>query len=610
MASSKGQHYAAWQGVVATVPGAKKKAPRRQVLDAASGYVSSGDGAADGLVALLGPSGSGKTTLLTLLAGHELAAEGTLMLDGRTYDEKTGASVGFVPQQDRMFATLTVGETVRLAARLRGVEDGASRVADVMRELGLEDVKDTRIGDPLASRASQRGVSGGERKRCALALELLHAPPLLVVDEPTSGLDSRGAVGVMRVLATLAAKQAVICSLHQPSARALGFVRQLGLLSPGGRTLYWGPADAAPAHFKRLGQPVPPLTNAAEHYLELIGDTDDNELKRTLIDAADAAATGAATTAALLRRPARGVGSPARGGRSAGSGGSPAAGGIGFVAEVRALLWRAHTHNMRNPAFLRAMVSRSLTMAIVIGYLYSGLGSSQRSVQDRAGALYFVLTNQVMSSSASLRTFIAEREIVAHERRAGLFSTRAYFVARSAAEALLQLLGAVAFGALAYWLVGLAPSAAQVGVFLAVVGAVTLVAESHVVLVGAAMPDERSAAVMSPLVLALFLVSGGLFVNAASLPPLFVWLNKINVFTYGFSALLHNEFEGLAFTCEPAELVGKRCPVERGEQVIASMAPNQLPPMHNLAVLVAMLVGYRLLGFYALSKRLRSPLKR
>ena len=250
MASSKGQHYAAWQGVVATVPGAKKKAPRRQVLDAASGYVSSGDGAADGLVALLGPSGSGKTTLLTLLAGHELAAEGTLMLDGRTYDEKTGASVGFVPQQDRMFATLTVGETVRLAARLRGVEDGASRVADVMRELGLEDVKDTRIGDPLASRASQRGVSGGERKRCALALELLHAPPLLVVDEPTSGLDSRGAVGVMRVLATLAAKQAVICSLHQPSARALGFVRQLGLLSPGGRTLYWGPADAAPGTYR------------------------------------------------------------------------------------------------------------------------------------------------------------------------------------------------------------------------------------------------------------------------------------------------------------------------------------------------------------------------
>ena len=76
-------------------------------------------------------------------------------------------------------------------------------------------------------------------------------------------------------------------------------------------------------------------------------------------------------------------------------------------------------------------------MALVIGYLYSGLrgeqGLSQRSVQDRTGALYFVLTNQIMSSSASLRAFLAERTVIEHERRANLYSLRAYFLARSAA---------------------------------------------------------------------------------------------------------------------------------------------------------------------------------
>ena len=518
-----------------------------------------------------------------------------------------------------------MAETVALSARLRGV--GIKRVRAVLLELGLEDVADTRIGDPLATRASQRGVSGGERKRVALALELLHAPPLLVVDEPTSGLDSRAAVGVMRMLAQLATKQAVVCSVHQPSARALALVAHIGLLSPGGQTLYFGPADEAPAHFKSSGYPLPPLTNAAEHYLEIVADADDDDAQQALLQAYTVglerrARGGTDVTAALLKlEPSAAAAAAAR----------PA--GVGFVTELRALYWRAHTNNMRNPAFLRAMVSRSVTMALVIGYLYSGLGGdqglSQRSVQDRSGALYFVLTNQIMSSSASLRAFLAERTVIEHERRANLYSLRAYFLARSAAEGLCQLTGALLFGLLAYWLVGLAPTPVQLGLFLVVISLVTLVAESYVVLVGAAMPDERSAAVVSPVVLALLMVCGGLFVNAASLPPLFVLLNKVNVFTHGFSALMRNEMAGLALHCEPSELVGlpppanlvqklaslgvawpeQRCPIEKGEQVLEQMALSA-SISSSVAALLLLLLAYRLLAYIALSRRLRSPLKR
>ena len=108
--------YAVWSDIVATVPGGRKAAPH-QVLTAARGYVRSGSGADDGLVALMGPSGSGKSTLLTLLAGHEFAAEGTLRLNGRAYDETTSASVGFVPQQDRGSATHQPNPTRTIVAR-------------------------------------------------------------------------------------------------------------------------------------------------------------------------------------------------------------------------------------------------------------------------------------------------------------------------------------------------------------------------------------------------------------------------------------------------------------------------------------------------------------
>jgi len=268
-------------------------------------------------------------------------------------------------------------------------------------------------------------------------------------------------------------------------------------------------------------------------------------------------------------------------------------------------------------------------MALVMGYLYSGLSDTQQSVQDRVGALYFVLTNQIMTSTASMRTFLAERAIAEHELASGLYALPAYFVARSFAESLWQLGGGLLFGSLTYALVGFAPSAAQLGFFLVVVCLVTLCAESYVVLVGALMPDEKSATVVGPLILALFMVSGGLFVNSASVPFLFQLFNRINMFTYGFSALLQNEMDGLVLRCEPHELVGpppptsvaekavaaavggawpsQRCPVRTGAEVVDRMAMGVVSPLSNALALAALFCAFRVLAFLALRRRFARP---
>ena len=202
------------------------------------------------------------------------------------------------------------------------------------------------------------------------------------------------------------------------------------------------------------------------------------------------------------------------------------------------------------------MRGRTLTLALVVGALYCNVDASQRGAQDRLGALYFMITCQVMASSGSIRTFIAEREIVGHEVRSGLYDLRAYYAARSLAESLVQLGFAALFGVLSYASIGLAPTAHQLATFLAVLCLVTLGAESWVVMVGAAMPDDRSAGVVSPVGLSLFLASGGFFVNTNSVPAIFRLLNHANIFVYGFGALAVNEFAGLTLHCEPSELVG------------------------------------------------------
>ena len=233
-----------------------------------------------------------------------------------------------------------------------------------------------------------------------------------------------------------------------------------------------------------------------------------------------------------------------------------------------------------------------------------------------------------------MRIFLAERAIVAHERRGGLYTLPAYFCARSLAESALQLLFALLFALITYGLIGLASTAAQLGTFLLVVTLVTLVAESYIVLVGSVMPDEKSAAVVSPIFLALFLVTGGFFLNAQSVPLLFRLLNHANMFQYAFAAVLTNEFSGLTLTCTPSELVGppppsslseramrallnlgggpdrwpaQRCPIEHGEQVLESMSLSERSPLYNAALLLLLLLAYRLLAYLALRRRFRSP---
>jgi ATP-binding cassette subfamily G (WHITE) protein 2 len=423
----------AWVELTCTAPGPTRTAARRTLLVNASGYACSGNGSNGGIVAVMGASGSGKTTLLTLLAGHAQADAGSIKLNGGPL---RSSSVGFLPQFDFLFESLTVLETLRLGSSLRGArlspsrhdEQDDARLLALLTRLGLAHVVHSRIGQANAA-GKRRGISGGERKRCALALALLDAPPLLVLDEPTSGLDARAAVDVLRVLSTLTAEQAVVISLHQPSARAFGLVSQLMLLAPGGRSLFFGAPSRALEHFASLGRPVPSYTNPAEHYIELAADSDDQELQALLLGAADAAATGQSLARTLLEA-RRGAQDGAIEGAQDGAAASappprrsrrsnsrlqrvsyddvalddvaptPATperrASVGFVAQLRALHWRATTQNRRHPAFMRAMASRSVMMALIVGHLYSGLGTSQASVQDRTGVLYFVLANQIM----------------------------------------------------------------------------------------------------------------------------------------------------------------------------------------------------------------------
>jgi ABC transport system ATP-binding/permease protein len=217
----------------------------KTILDRVSFKALPGD-----LIALMGPSGSGKTTLLHALSGYLNPTSGQVRINGRplgeVFDSLRG-SIGYVPQDDIIHPELTVREAVTYSASLRlpsdyTPEEIRTRVESTLVELGLGDVAHLQIGRPEA-----KVLSGGQRKRVNIAIELVTDPVLLLLDEPTSGLAADDTAQLVLLLERLAqtAGKTIIATIHQPARREYERFNLALVLGPSGIPLYFGPSKAA-----------------------------------------------------------------------------------------------------------------------------------------------------------------------------------------------------------------------------------------------------------------------------------------------------------------------------------------------------------------------------
>ena len=207
------------------------------------------------LVGIMGASGAGKTTLLNVLTGNERPSKGEVLINGinlHTEKEKMEGVIGYIPQDDLLIEELTVYENLYFNAKLcfkdMTEEEIKERCEKTLANLGLLDRKDLKVGSPL-----HKTISGGQRKRLNIALELIREPPILFVDEPTSGLSSRDSENVMDLLRELAMKgKLVFVVIHQPSSEIYKMFDKMVILDTGGYLIYYGnPVDAV-TYFKKI----------------------------------------------------------------------------------------------------------------------------------------------------------------------------------------------------------------------------------------------------------------------------------------------------------------------------------------------------------------------
>lgn len=204
------------------------------------------------LVAIMGGSGTGKTTLLSLLNGSLHPQEGKITINGHSIDEpQAKALIGFVPQDDLLIEELTVYENLLFTARLcfdgMSEEELDRKVMALLHDLGLEAAKDLKAGSPI-----NKFISGGQRKRLNIALELIREPDVLFLDEPTSGLSSADTNAVVNLLREQAYKgRLIIANIHQPSSDVFKLFDRLWVLDTGGYPVYDGNPIEAVTYFKR-----------------------------------------------------------------------------------------------------------------------------------------------------------------------------------------------------------------------------------------------------------------------------------------------------------------------------------------------------------------------
>lgn len=207
------------------------------------------------LIGIMGASGSGKSTLLSVLNGAEQPSSGRVMINGvdiHQNPEKVEGVVGYIPQDDLLMEDLTVFENLYYAARLCfGQYDNdhiAGIVEKVIQQLGLSEIRNLKVGSPL-----HKTISGGQRKRVNIGLELLREPTILFVDEPTSGLSSRDSENIMDLLKELSLRgKMIFVVLHQPSSDIFKMFDTLLILDVGGFQIYYGNPIESVVYFRDI----------------------------------------------------------------------------------------------------------------------------------------------------------------------------------------------------------------------------------------------------------------------------------------------------------------------------------------------------------------------
>ncbi|XP_072988606.1 ABC transporter G family member 11-like [Typha latifolia] len=578
------------------------------VLEGLTGYAEPGT-----LTALMGPSGSGKSTLLDALSSRlatNAFLSGTILINGR----KTKLSFGtaaYVTQDDNLIGTLTVRETISYSARLRlpdkmPWDEKRALVEGTIVEMGLQDCADTVIGN-----WHLRGISGGEKRRVSIALEILMRPRLLFLDEPTSGLDSASAFFVTQTLRALArGGRTVIASIHQPSSEVFELFDSLYLLS-GGKTIYFGQARESYEFFAQAGFPCPSLRNPSDHFLRCV-NSDFDKVKATLkgsmkrrFERSDDPLEKITTAEAIRRlvdfythsqyyyaaRQKVDEISQVKG-TILDSGGSQAS----FGMQAFTLTKRSFVNMSRDFGYYWLRLVIYLVVTFCIGTIYFNVGTGYSAILARGACASFVFGFVTFMSIGGFPSFVEDMKVFQRERLNGHYGVFAFVLSNTLSAMPFLILITFASGTICYFMVHLHPGFMHYLFFVLCLYASVTVVESLMMAIASVVPNFLMGIIIGAGIQGIFMLVSGYFRLPNDIPKPF-WRYPMSYISFHFWSLqgqYQNDLKGLIFDNQTPDL-----PKIPGEYILENVFQIDVnrSKWWDLSVLFSMIIIYRLLFF-------------
>nr|QER78507.1 ATP-binding cassette transporter [Diaphorina citri] len=525
----------------------KKKSHDKYILKNVFGRFRRGK-----LSAILGPSGAGKSSLLNILTGfRKKDVSGKILLNGRQRNiSKYRSSICYITQEFGMLPVFTVQESLYVAARLKldpslfSKSDKEAIIVNIASTLGLTKCYHTLVGK----------LSGGEKKRLAIGLELVTNPPLMYFDEPTSGLDSSSSLQVIQHLRELASKgHTVVVTLHQPSSRLLEFIDDV-LVMANGQCLYNGPLEFMVETFKSAGFECPQYYNRADFALEVacgerglhieplmtktreqfqkkVGDFFDEpicekskkyETSENGNDSGDKIRLDKLLNLTKINRKRRKK--------------SPY--GVPWIQQFLILLQRSSTLMFRDVRLATFRVISQTLVAMFMGCIYWNFGNNGSKVSSNFSCIFFMMiTTFYATVMHAVLTYPLEAGVFLREHFNHWYCLSAYYLAKALSDVPLQIICPTLFMSIAYWMSGQPREWDRFFMLWLANILLAFLGQSFGNAMGAGFESQVALFLTSVIIMPMFLVSG-FFVHLDDISPYLSWLSYISIFRYGLESAM------------------------------------------------------------------------
>lgn len=575
-----------------------KETKTKKILDSVTGRVKSGH-----ILAIMGPSGAGKTSLLQILSlkTRHSGIRGRILANNVEITKRSllRRFASFVSQDDVMTATLTVRETFRFYAGLKmpagtTAEQREARVNEVIELLQLEKAADTLVGNEMI-----RGISGGEKRRVTIGVELLIDPTLIFMDEPTSGLDSSTAVAIMELLQSLAMSgRTIVCTIHQPRSSVYWMFDQVLLLSKG-KTIFLGGTQKCIDFLANNGYELPEFENPADHALDTLTMYDQEDAEEKIQRLHDAFMSSAAGEHLEQKVHASGSGSVEDIDQK-----FPKKARSSWSDQFRWIMWREYKTMSRDMFQFWGKVFQAVLNGLLIGLVFLQLDSTQASIVSRYGMLLFLVVGTgFVNVIGQVQVMPSKRLIFDRERSSGSYSVSAFYWGLTVSDFPVQLLLPTLSTVLVYWTVGLQNDAEKFFVFWGILMVAFQAAFSIGFLIGSSVPNVEVGLALGPIIMVTNMLFAGFFVNLDDIPVFLRWISYVSFVRYGFQALSINEYTGLSLTCSSEELrmaPGGVCPITTGQQALTAFEMNKFDIWICAVILLALCLFFRTMTLVAL----------